>query len=72
MRTKEKLTRNITLHLDEPTAQQVETLAEYYNRKPAEFLRLILAPTLRQYWAEMERNEHAENRQEPTLATFRK
>jgi len=72
MRTEQKKTRAITIHLDEPTAQQVETLAEYYNRKPAEFLRLILAPTLRNYWAEMERNEHAENKTEPTLARFTK
>ena len=67
-----KYNRPYTVNLDDETAAQVETLARYYNRKPAEFLRLILAPTLRNYWAEMQRNEHAENKTEPTLARFTK
>ena len=72
MKTREKLNNSYTLNLDDTTAQQLETLANYYQRKPRELLRLLLAPALVDLWAEMQRQEHAENNNRPTLATFRK
>ena len=72
MKTANKLTRQFNINVDEPTAEQIEKLADYYQRKPSEFLRLILAPVLRDYWAQMERQEHPENKQAPTLARFKK
>ena len=72
MKQANKLTRQYCLNVDEPTADQIEKLAEYYQRKPAEFPRLILAPVLRQYWAEYQREQHPENKTEPTLAKFHK
>jgi hypothetical protein len=68
----EKLTHPYTINLDKDTAQQVEKLARYYQRKPAEFLRLILAPILRDYWVKMQQEEHQENNDAPTLARFTK
>ena len=72
MKTTKKLDNSFTINVDQPTAEQIEKLAQYYQRKPSEFLRLILAPVLRDYWAKMQREEHPENKQEPTLAIFKK
>ena len=72
MKQANKLTRQYCLNVDEPTADQIEKLAEHYQRKPAELLRLILAPVLREYWAEYQREQHPENKTEPTLARFQK
>ena len=70
--TTNKLTKQFNICLTEDEGAQVEKLANYYNRKSGEFLRLILAPVLREYWAEMQRQEHQENQQAPTLARFKK
>ena len=72
MKTAEKLKNCYSINLDDPTAQQLETLAEYYQRKPRELLRLLLAPALRNLWAEMQRQEHPENQTAPMVATFKK
>lgn len=71
MKQKEKLLNSYTINLDDTTAQQLETLAEYYQRKPRELLRLLLAPALRNLWAEMQRQEHPENKAAPVVATFK-
>ena len=72
MKSREKLTNCYSINLDDPTAQQLETLAEYYQRKPRELLRLIVGPALRNLWAEMQRQEHPENQTAPMVATFKK
>ena len=69
--SKEKLSQNYTLHLDKATSEMIEKLSQFYERKPAEFLRLILVPVLSQYWAKMETIKHEENTQKMTLATFK-
>ena len=46
-----KLTNQITVNLDQEAAQMVQYLAEYYQRKPAELVRLLLVPTLREHTA---------------------
>jgi len=72
MKTAKKLDNQFCIKVDQDTARQIELLANYYQRKPSEFLRLILAPVLRDYWAMMQREEHQENKQIPTLARFKK
>ena len=70
MKDTKKLTKQFCINLDDATAQQVEQIAEYYQRKPAELLRLLLAPVLRNEWAAIQRAEHPENQTAPTLARF--
>ena len=65
-----KLQKQFTINTDEETARQIELIAEYYQRKPAELLRLLLAPTLRNEWAKIQRQEHPENKTAPTVARF--
>ena len=71
MKTAEKLTEQINIALDKETAEQVRKLADYYQRKTSEFLRLILAHVLREHWARMQREQHPENQASPTLARFK-
>ena len=70
MKTTEKLKNQYCINLDDATAQQVEKIAEYYQRKPAELLRLLLAPVLRNEWATIQREQHPENQLTPTVARF--
>lgn len=70
MKDTKKLNNQFCINLDDATAQQVEQIAEYYQRKPAELLRLLLAPVLRNEWATIQRQEHPENQAAPTLARF--
>ena len=70
MKDTKKLNNQFCINLDDETAQQVEKIADYYQRKPAELLRLLLAPVLRNEWATIQRQEHPENQAAPTLARF--
>ena len=70
MKTTKKLNNCYSINLDDDTAQQLEKIAEYYQRKPRELLRLILAPALRNEWANIQREQHPENKAAPTLARF--
>lgn len=65
-----KLTKQFTINTDEETARQIELIADLYQRKPAELLRLILAPVLRDEWAKIQRQEHPENTEPLTVARF--
>ena len=71
MANNNKLTKQFTINTDEETARQIELIAELYQRKPAELLRLLLAPVLRNEWATIQRAEHPENKNAPILATFK-
>lgn len=71
MKTSQKLERQICIKVDEDTARQITLLAQYYQRREGELLRLLLAPVLRDYWAKMQQEQHQENQQAPTLARFR-
>ena len=73
MKTNDKqLTKQYCINVDENTARMVELIADYYQRKAGELLRLLLAPILANEWAKIQRQEHPENKQEPTLARFTK
>lgn len=70
MKESNKLQNQFCVNVDDATAQQIIKIAEYYQRKPAELLRLLLAPVLRNEWATIQRAEHPENQTAPTLARF--
>ena len=70
MKQAEKLTRQYCINVDENTARMVEIIAEHYQRKGGELLRLLLAPILRDEWAKIQRQEHQENQEPPTIARF--
>ena len=54
-----KLKNQITINLDQEAAQMVEYLANHYQRKPAELLRLLVVPTLCQELAKASALESA-------------
>lgn len=72
MKTINKLDKNYCIRVDKETSNQIEKLAQYYQRKPADLLRLVLAPALCDLWAKMEQEQHQENKERPTLARFKK
>lgn len=66
----EKLTNNYTIHLDDATRDQVEKIAQYYQRKPSELLRLLLVPILINEYAKIQQQEHQENNEPMRAAKF--
>lgn len=72
MKESNKLQNQFCVNVDDATAQQILKIAEYYQRKPAELLRLLLAPVLRNEWATIQRAEHPENADPLTVARFHK
>lgn len=72
MKTTNKKGFNYCVRVDEPTSDQIQKLAQYYQRTPSDLLRLLLCPALREQWAEMEREQHKENQERPTLARFKR
>jgi len=62
---------NFCIRVNEETAQQVASLADYYQRTASDLLRLLLVPALCELWAKMETEKHEENKQAPTLARFK-
>ena len=65
-----KYNRVYTINLDEETAHLVEIIAQKYQRKPAELLRLILTPSLRAEWVKIQQAEHPQNAEPLTVARF--
>lgn len=62
----QKLSNQITVNLDDAMRSQVEKIAEYYQRKPAELLRLLLTPVIIDTYAKIQLAQQAEK---PTLET---
>lgn len=72
MKTNDKqLDQSYTINVDKEMAQMIEKIAEHEQRKPRELLRLLLVPTLRQKWCEIQRQEHQENTQPMSAAIFK-
>ena len=65
-----KLNKQITINFDEATYKQIDIIARFYQRKPAELLRLLLIPTLTNQYATIQRQAHPENTQPLTQAIF--
>lgn len=70
MKTTNKLSVNICVRVDQETSQMIERLAKYYNRKPADLVRLVLVPALCNQWARMEQEQHQENKEPLQVAKF--
>lgn len=70
MKTAKKLNNQFNINVDDDTAAMVEKIAEHEQRKPAELLRLLLIPALRNKWVEIQTQEHPENQTTPTVAKF--
>ena len=58
-----KLKNQITINLNDEAAELVQILADYYQRKPAELVRLLLVPVLVDQFAKVQRQTHPENAQ---------
>ena len=58
----EKLINQFTINTDQETAELIKRIAETYQRKPAELLRLLLVPALLNEWAKIQTQQHPENR----------
>lgn len=70
MKQAKKLNQVYTINVDEETAQLIERIAELEQRKPRELLRLLLKPALIRRYAEIQKLEHQENNEPPTVAKF--
>lgn len=57
-----KLNNQFTLNLDDEYKQLVIKLAEYYQRKPAELLRLLIQPLLCDEYAKVMQLIHVDNK----------
>ena len=71
MKDTKKQDKGYTVNVNEEIAALIEAIAEHEQRKPRELLRLLLVPTLRQRWAEIQRQEHQENTEPMQQAIFK-
>lgn len=58
-----KNNNSFTINLNDDLKNQVLKIAEIYQRKPAELLRLLLAPAIINEYAKIQRAIHPENAQ---------
>lgn len=70
MKITNKLNKQITINFDEATYKQIDIIAQHYQRKPAELLRLLLIPILINQYVTIQRATHLENTQPLTQAIF--
>lgn len=56
-----KLNNQYTLNFDNDIKSMIEKLADYYQRKPAELLRLLLIPSIMDQYAKLNIINHPEN-----------
>lgn len=61
----------ITINVNDDIKKEIEMLASYYQRKPAELLRLLLTPVIINEYAKIMLLKHDENRQPMTQAIFK-
>ena len=68
---KQKLKNQFTINLNDDAALLVAQLAEYYNRKPAELLRILVSPVLFAEFAKIQTIQQP-NTNAPTVAKYKK
>lgn len=61
-----------TINLNDDLKGLITKLADYYKRRPADLLRLILTPALIDAYAVMQQHQHEKNGDAWTVATFKK
>lgn len=69
---KSKLTKQFTINFDDATSNLINKLADINQRKPAEYLRLLLLPVLLDEYAKTQLIQHSENAQPIQPAIFKK
>lgn len=62
----------ITINVNDDLRAMIDKLAQHYQRKIADYIRVILTPVLIEQYAKMQRATHTENAQPLTIATFKK
>ena len=67
----QKLNNSITINVNDETRAEIEKIAEFYQRKPAELLRMLLVPVLTRQYAIIQRAAHPENMQPLEPAIFK-
>lgn len=61
----------ITINLNDELKKELEYIAEYYQRKTAELLRLLITPIIINEYATIQLKQHPENAQPMERATFK-
>ena len=61
----------ITINVNDDIKKEIEILASYYQRKPADLLRLLLVPVIINEYAKIQRIAHPENSDAMIIATFK-
>lgn len=61
----------ITINLNDNLIALIDKLAAYYQRKPAELLRLLITPVLIDEYAKIQKLIHTENAQPLEKAIFK-
>ena len=59
-----------TINLNDDYKRLISLLSDYYQRKPADLLRVLIIPALHNAYAQMQRDQHDDNRQPLTQAHY--
>lgn len=70
MKQAQKNNNAITINVNDDVKRQIEILSNYYQRKPAEFLRLLLMPCIVDQYAKLQATIHPENKKSMVEAVF--
>jgi hypothetical protein len=72
MKTENKNNNAITINLNDDYKAMIDKLAQYYQRKTADYIRVILQPVLIDEYKKMMLSIHKENTQPIKQAIFKK
>lgn len=67
----DKLKNQITININDSLKNEIDALATYYQRKPAELVRLLLIPAVVNAYAAMMTQAHTENKNNFEKAIFK-
>lgn len=62
----------VTINLNDNLIELLDKLSSYYQRKPAELLRILITPVLINEYAHIMKVQHPENNTPMTKAHFKK
>ncbi|MBR1984579.1 MAG: hypothetical protein IKA31_02460 [Clostridia bacterium] len=66
-----KLNNQYTINVNDDIKELIEKIASYYQRKPADLLRLLLVPVIINEYAKIQKIAHPENSDAMTIAIFK-
>lgn len=61
----------ITINVNDDIKSEITKISKYYQRKPAELLRLLLIPVITREYAKMMAQEYPQNNEPMTEAIFK-